>query len=143
MFNQSVVSSAISARVASTHLAQAGLLVLTGSAPCCETPESTHSMMPYALAKAAVHHLAKSLKDPGPAGLPERACTICILPGTLDTPSNRENMPSADKSLWTPLADVASLIQGWIRNPDLRPASGSLIKISTEQSRTSIRVIES
>lgn len=63
-------------------------------------------MIGYGVAKAAVHHLTKSLagKD---SGLPNDSAAIAILPITLDTPMNRKWMPNADFSTWTPLEFVA------------------------------------
>lgn len=58
------------------------------------------------MAKAAVHHLVKSLAAPK-SGLPDSAVTLAILPVTLDTPMNRKFMPKADFSSWTPLSYVA------------------------------------
>jgi NAD(P)-dependent dehydrogenase (short-subunit alcohol dehydrogenase family) len=34
----------------------------------------------------------------------------CVLPGTIDTPKNREAMPKADQSRWTDPADIADVI---------------------------------
>jgi len=58
------------------------------------------------MAKAAVHHLTKSLacKD---SGLPEKSLVVAILPITLDTPMNRKWMPKADFTTWTPLEFIA------------------------------------
>lgn len=58
------------------------------------------------MAKAAVHHLTKSLASQN-SGLPENAIAVAILPITLDTPMNRKWMPKADFSTWTPLEFVA------------------------------------
>lgn len=63
-------------------------------------------MIGYGMAKAAVHHLTKSLagKD---GGLPNNSVAVAILPETLDTPMNRKWMPKADTSKWTPLTFVS------------------------------------
>lgn len=63
-------------------------------------------MIGYGMAKAAVHHLIKSLALPK-SGLPESATALAILPITLDTPMNRKWMPKADFGSWTPLPFVA------------------------------------
>lgn len=63
-------------------------------------------MIGYGLAKAAVHHLTKSLAQKD-SGLPDNASVLSILPVTLDTPMNRKWMPNADFSTWTPLEFVA------------------------------------
>lgn len=103
MWRQSVWSSLIAASVAAQYLKEGGVLTLTGAkAALGETP----GMIGYGMAKAAVHHLTKSLaaKD---GGLPEGAIAVAILPVTLDTPMNRKWMPKADFSTWTPLEFLA------------------------------------
>ena len=52
-------------------------------------------MIGYGMAKAAIHHLVKSLAVPDKSGLPEATFTAAILPITLDTPMNRKWMPNA------------------------------------------------
>jgi len=34
----------------------------------------------------------------------------CILPGTIDTPENRNNMPDADHGKWVPAAALADVV---------------------------------
>lgn len=63
-------------------------------------------MIGYGMAKAAVHHLTKSLAQKE-SGLPNDALVLAILPITLDTPMNRKWMPKADFGTWTPLEFVA------------------------------------
>lgn len=63
-------------------------------------------MIGYGMAKAAVHHLTKSLAHKE-SGLPNDALVVAILPITLDTPMNRKWMPNADFGTWTPLEFVA------------------------------------
>ena len=52
-------------------------------------------MIGYGMAKAAVHHLVKSLSEPDKSGLPEATFAAALLPITLDTPMNRKWMPNA------------------------------------------------
>lgn len=59
-------------------------------------------MIGYGMAKAAIHQLTKSLAGEK-SGLPKGSSALAILPITLDTPMNRQWMPKADKSKWTPL----------------------------------------
>lgn len=124
MLKQSVWPSIISTRLASLHLVEGGLAVLTGAQPALE---GTPSMMGYGLAKAATHQLVKSMAAEG-SGMPQNSTTIAILPITLDTPMNRKWMADADKSQWTPLELVTSLFATWISNSNgERPKSGSLV----------------
>lgn len=102
MWRQSVGSCLISASLAAQYLKPQGLLVLTGAKAALE---ATPGMIGYGMAKAAVHHLTKSLAKDG--GLPEEAVAVAILPVTLDTPMNRKWMPNSDFTSWTPLETVA------------------------------------
>ncbi|XP_046698802.1 dihydropteridine reductase [Silurus meridionalis] len=61
-----------------------------------------HRMIGYGMAKTAVHQLCQSLGG-GISGLPVGAAAVAILLVTLDTPINRQFMPEADVSSWTPL----------------------------------------
>ncbi|KAL1497886.1 hypothetical protein ABEB36_008772 [Hypothenemus hampei] len=133
MWNQSVCSSVLAATLASKFLKDGGVLQLTGAKAALD---ATPGMIGYGMAKAAVHHLTKSLagKD---GGLPVNSHVLAILPITLDTPMNRKWMPKADFSTWTPLEFVADLFVKWARGDD-RPSSGSLIQLVTKESKTSL-----
>jgi len=131
MWKQSVWSSAISATLSARHLCPGGLLVLPGAKPCVG---GTPGMMGYGMAKAAVHQLVKSCAAEG-SGLPAGACTLGLLPVTLDTPMNRKFMPDADKSSWTPLSEVASILADWAAGKG-RLESGSLVALITTQGTT-------
>ena len=54
---------------------------------------------------------------------------VGILPTTIDTPANREAMAGADFNQWTQSIDIAKEIGLWLREPALRPHSGSLVKV--------------
>ncbi|KAK5641489.1 hypothetical protein RI129_010036 [Pyrocoelia pectoralis] len=136
MWRQSVWSSVISASIAASHLKEGGLLTLTGaSAALGETP----GMIGYGMAKAAVHHLTKSLagKD---SGLPTGSTCVAILPITLDTPMNRKWMPNADFATWTSLEFLAELFWKWSTD-QARPSNGSLVQLVTKNSNTEIVVV--
>lgn len=106
MWKQSVWTSSISAAVGSQFLKTGGFLALTGANAALE---GSPGMIGYGMAKAAVHHLTKSLagKD---SGLPEDSLVLAILPVTLDTPMNRKWMAKADFTTWTPLEFIAELV---------------------------------
>ncbi|KAJ1660695.1 hypothetical protein IWQ61_000403 [Dispira simplex] len=131
MWKQSVQSSLVAAHIASKHLKSDGMLTLTGA---LAAQEGTPGMIGYGLAKAAVHQLTASLAAPS-SGLPSSANVNAILPVTLDTPANRQGMPQADFSSWTPLNIVAEKLFAWANNQD-RPASGSLVSIVTKDNHT-------
>jgi len=98
------------------------------------------------MAKAATHHLVKSLafEDGIVAGFGGVAfpCHInAILPGVLDTESNRQGMPDADVSDWTPLSHVADELVKWAGDDQTRPANGSLVKIATNAGTTTFEEV--
>ena len=58
----------------------------------------------YSASKSAVIRLTESLAGE----LRDHGITVnCVLPGTIDTPQNRADMPSADFSKWVPPAAIA------------------------------------
>ncbi len=65
------------------------------------------SMGVYTASKAAVMRLTEAmageLRD-------ENINVNCIMPGTIDTPRNRQDMPDADHSRWVPPAQLASVV---------------------------------
>ncbi|TSO98535.1 Dihydropteridine reductase [Bagarius yarrelli] len=103
MWKQSVWTSTICSHLATKHLKDGGLLTLPGAKAALE---ATSGMIGYGMAKAAVHQLCRSL-GADKSGLPAGAAAIAILPVTLDTPMNRQFMPDADVTSWTPLGYVA------------------------------------
>ncbi|GAB6024946.1 hypothetical protein CHUAL_010047 [Chamberlinius hualienensis] len=135
-WKQSVWSSAIAAEIASKHMKGGGLLILTGAKAALDG--GTPGMIGYGLAKAAVHHLVKSLAEPK-SGLPDDATALAILPVTLDTPMNRKWMPKADFGTWTPLEYVAELLLKWSSGKD-RPSNGSLVQLITKDGDTNLEM---
>lgn len=133
MWQQSVCSSLIAATLAAKYLKEGGVLQLTGAKAALD---ATPGMIGYGLAKAAVHHLTKSLANEG-SGLPSNSTVLAILPVTLDTPMNRKWMPNADYSTWTPLDFIAGLFVKWAKGEE-RPASGNLIQLFTKESKTKL-----
>ena len=64
-------------------------------------------MAPYCISKSAVITLSESLT----AEHKDNDINInCILPGTIDTPTNRNDMPNADFSTWVPTEDIANVM---------------------------------
>jgi len=64
-------------------------------------------MGPYTASKAGVQRLTEALSDE----FKDRGITVnAILPGTIDTPRNRLDMPDADFSRWVAPAQIAEVI---------------------------------
>ena len=69
--------------------------------------EGKAKMAPYCVSKAAVITLTQSLAAEHKMN---NINVNCILPGTIDTPTNRADMPNANFSNWVPTADLANEI---------------------------------
>lgn len=69
--------------------------------------EGKAKMGPYCASKAAVITLTESMAAEYKA---DHINVNCILPGTIDTPQNREAMPGADYSKWVRPGDLANVI---------------------------------
>jgi dihydropteridine reductase len=137
MHSQSVVTSVITTRLASFHLKNGGLLVLTGAGAATH---GTPGMVAYGLAKAAVHHLVRSCAGPD-SGIPAGGKVVGILPVMLDTPMNRKFMGGADTSTWTPLEEVGNEVLQWAEGSK-QVANGELYKIITEHSKTQFMLVK-
>lgn len=137
MWRQSVWSSVISAQIATRFLAEDGSLVLVGaSAAFSRTPK----MVAYGLAKAAVHHLTRSLASEK-GGLPRRAFVAAICPEALDTPANRSKMTPGQLDSCAPLELVATQIHHWVEGRE-RPPKGSLVRVLTIDGVTQFSLVD-
>ncbi len=79
----------------------------------------------YTASKAAVMRLTESMA----AELREKNINVnCIMPGTIDTPRNREDMPGADHSKWVPPAQLASVV-GFLASDDAVAVHGAAVPV--------------
>ena len=118
--------------------ANAGLFVVIGaSAALSPTP----GMLGYGSAKAATHHYLQSF---GPTIHDETDTTaVGILPLMIDTPNNPAMLDGDDggsgnddrySKMVNPI-HIANEIGDWIKQPHLRPHSGSLVKVIAKNRR--------
>lgn len=79
----------------------------------------------YSASKAALVSLIKTVAlENKSAGITANV----ILPGTMDTPANRKDMPGADMSQWVQPASVASLIV-WLASETGKDVTGAAIPV--------------
>ena len=79
----------------------------------------------YLVAKAALVSLIRVLAlELGGAGVMVNG----ILPGTIDTPANRESMPQADRSTWVKSESIAQVLV-WLMSDDTAAINGALIPV--------------
>jgi NAD(P)-dependent dehydrogenase (short-subunit alcohol dehydrogenase family) len=82
-------------------------------------------MGPYSASKAGVERLSESLADE----LKDHNITVnTILPGTLDTPANRADMPDADTTRWVQPDAVADVIV-FLASDAARAVTGAAIRV--------------
>ena len=82
-------------------------------------------MAPYCVSKAAVVSLTEVLAlECAETGITAN----CILPGTIDTPRNRADMPNADHSKWVPPEDLAAAI-AHLADPSSRAINGAVVPV--------------
>lgn len=98
--------------------------------------DATPSMMAYGLAKAAIHQFTLTLASPE-AGLPSDILVIAILPITIDTLLNRQQVPNGDVSAWTPTKYIVDLLYKWITT-EQKPKNGSLVQFTTRNFNTEV-----
>ncbi len=87
--------------------------------------EGKAKMAPYVVSKSAVIRLTESMA----AELKDAGITVnCILPGTIDTPQNRADMPKADFSKWVAPEALADVIV-FLASDAARAVTGAAIPV--------------
>jgi NAD(P)-dependent dehydrogenase (short-subunit alcohol dehydrogenase family) len=79
----------------------------------------------YTASKAGVHKLTESLAEE----LKDRGITVnAVLPGVIDTPQNRADMPNADFSRWVQPGAIAAVI-AFLASEEATAVTGALVPI--------------
>jgi len=104
-------------------LEQEGGRIINISARAAE--QGKGKMAPYCASKAAVITLTESLAAEHKYN---NINVNCILPGTIDTPQNRDDMPEADYDKWVPPAALADVIV-FLASDAARCVSGAAIPV--------------
>ena len=79
----------------------------------------------YTASKAGVQKLTESLADE----LKDRGITVnAILPGTIDTPRNRSDMPDADFSRWVTPDAIADVVL-YLASDNAQAVTGAAIPV--------------
>lgn len=110
-------------RVIPAMLQNGGGRIVNVSARAAE--QGKGRMGPYCASKAAVLTLTESLAAENRF---DNINVNCILPGTIDTPQNRESMPDADFSKWVPPAALADVIK-FLASAAARCVTGAAIPV--------------
>ena len=142
MIASNVLSSLACAHIASHYLLPQSLLLLTG-ASAAASPAGTPSMIGYGMSKAAVHHLTLSLSAHDSEMTRRGIRVACLLPVTIDTPSNRQMMGTGDYSDWTPTQEFADYALAWARQTEAGKSAAAGEEAEEEEETTGERAQQS
>jgi NAD(P)-dependent dehydrogenase (short-subunit alcohol dehydrogenase family) len=79
----------------------------------------------YAASKSGVLRLTESLSEE----VKDRGVTVnAVLPGTIDTPQNRKEMPKADTSKWVPPEAIADVVV-FLASDGARAITGAAVPV--------------
>jgi NAD(P)-dependent dehydrogenase (short-subunit alcohol dehydrogenase family) len=126
-FDSNLKTAVVATRASLPYLlrAQAGGRVINIGAGAAAA-RAARGMGAYTAAKAGVHRFTESLADE----LKDHGVTVnAVLPGTIDTPANRRDMPDADASRWVTPHDVAEVIW-FLASHEARAVTGALIPVN-------------
>jgi NAD(P)-dependent dehydrogenase (short-subunit alcohol dehydrogenase family) len=124
MYKINVRTAVISCQAALPYLLRSsrGRIVNVGAMGALK---ASTGMGPYAASKAGVAQLTEALADE----LKDRGITVnAILPSTLDTPRNRQDMPQADFTRWGTLSEAAEVI-AFLVSDKASAVTGALIPV--------------
>jgi len=123
MFTLNVQTALVCSMSVLPHLKAGGSIVNVGAAAA---GHAGAGMGAYAAAKSGVARLTESLA----AEVKMRGIRVnAILPGTIDTPKNRQDMPKADHQQWTDPAAIAEVIH-FLLSDSSRAITGALIPVT-------------
>jgi NAD(P)-dependent dehydrogenase (short-subunit alcohol dehydrogenase family) len=126
MFAINLRTAVIAAKAALPHLiASAPGSTIVNIAAAAAARPAVAGMGAYTASKAGVQKLTESLADE----LKDRGITVnAILPGTIDTPQNREEMPDADTTRWVAPEAIADVIL-FLASPRAAAITGASIPV--------------
>ncbi len=123
MYRMNLRTAVISSRAAAAHMASGGAIVNIGAAAA---GNAAMGMAPYAASKAGIKAFTESFADE----LKGRSIRVnAVLPTIIDTPTNRADMPDADRSAWVTPAGAAKAI-AFLLSADAGTITGASIPLS-------------
>lgn len=125
MFAGNLKTAVVSTKAALPGLlaSPAGRIINVGAGAAARTAGA--GMGAYTASKAGVHKLTESLAEE----LKDRGITVnAVLPGIIDTPQNRADMPKADFSRWVAPAAIAAVI-AFLASEQAAAVTGALLPV--------------
>ena len=124
MMDVNLRSAFLVARAALPRLREDGTLVFVSSRAALRGRKGNAA---YAVSKAALLTLVEAIAEENKG----HARANAVLPGTIDTPANREAMPGAAHHTWTAPEEIARVIL-FLSSPASAPVSGAAIPVYGE-----------
>ena len=126
MYNMNLKTALVATHTALPHLTRSasGRIVNIGAGAAAA--KAAAGMGAYTAAKAGIQKLTESLADE------LKDCGICvnaILPGTIDTPQNRADMPTVDHARWVAPADLAAVVL-FLASTEARAVNGAALAVA-------------
>lgn len=103
-----------------------GRIVNVAARPALE-PRTGANMVPYTASKAAVAAITQALAEEVIAK-DTNILINAVVPSIMDTPANRQSMPTADHAKWPKVEDVAATIS-FLASPENTATRGGLIPV--------------
>ncbi|HEY6516418.1 MAG TPA: SDR family NAD(P)-dependent oxidoreductase [Steroidobacteraceae bacterium] len=125
MFASNLKTAVVSTKAALPLLLEspAGRIINVGAGAAARSAGA--GMGAYTASKAGVHKLTESLAEE----LKDRGITVnAVLPGTIDTPRNRADMPTADFSRWVQPEAIAAVI-AFLASEQAGAVTGALVPV--------------
>lgn len=101
-----------------------GRIVLVGARAALE-PDMGKNFLAYSLSKSLLFDFAELLNAEGAA---RKVVTSVVVPSTIDTPTNRAQMPKADFSKWV-LPEKIAEVMAFIASDKASAVSGTVLKV--------------
>ncbi|HYW14371.1 MAG TPA: SDR family oxidoreductase [Longimicrobium sp.] len=124
MMDINLRSAFLIARAALPKMAEGGSLVFVSSRAALQGRKG-HAA--YAVSKAALLTLVEAIAEEQKG----RARANAVLPGTIDTPANRQAVPDAKWNAWTQPEEIARVIL-FLASPASAPVSGAAVPVYGE-----------
>lgn len=126
MFAVNLKTTVIATKAALPHLVQSSTARIVNVGAAAAARPAGAGMSAYTASKAGVHKLTESLAEE----LSDRGVTVnAVLPGIIDTPRNRADMPTADFTRWVTPAAVAEVIV-FLASERASAVNGALIPVT-------------
>jgi NAD(P)-dependent dehydrogenase (short-subunit alcohol dehydrogenase family) len=125
MFASNLKTAVVSTKMALPLLLRspAGRIINVGAGAAARAAGA--GMGAYTASKAGVHKLTESLAQE----LKDRGITVnAVLPGTIDTPQNRADMPNADVTRWVQPEAIAAVI-AFLASEQAAAVTGALVPV--------------